>query len=49
MIDTLDCELHDLKRQFHLIDRKIAGFKKERETIVERLNDIRKMKQGVRK
>ena len=44
MIDTLDCELHDLKRQFYLIDRKIAGFKVERDEIAERLTDIRRMK-----
>jgi len=44
MIDTLDCEMHDLKRQFHLIDRKIAGFKLERDLIVERISDIRKMR-----
>ena len=43
MLDTKLYKLHDLERQYQLIDRKIAEWKKEKMILLDKIVDLEKM------
>jgi hypothetical protein len=44
MVDGYKVELHELKRQFKLIDRKIDAWKTERDEIAQEIDRLRRLR-----